>query len=453
MKDECRGRLLVAHAGSCLLGTCLAALMASGATAGEAAPGAIKIGEEIVIAADGPGKQLRGSQSVACGKDAFLVVWREGRTDEGGKAHVYGARYSLAGKAIDARPIELAPATVGPQDRPRAAYSEGMFLVVWQDFSSNKDMDVLGVRLSADPSTGSGQAAVLDAKPIEIAAGARTQVLPEVASDGKTGWLVAWQGFQGQEDACRSFAAHVAPDGKVGKVSALDASPMPKVAWDGGRYLVFSGPRGAFSSTRAQKFNADGSLDGKSVSSGEAFAGTFFSMAPMPGKGWVFLAHRAPPDFWGWGGPGAMRCFGLLPDGSTDKSQKREQSYPKFGVLEPGWLDVCSGENVKPKYWPYGRSAVAWDGKQCLAVWTRYHFGGPQGMTLVNGDLMAGRIREGWELPDAKGPIPVAATDGDEQNPALASNGAGKLLCVYEKQPEDGKSNAVIAARLVTTWE
>jgi hypothetical protein len=45
---------------------------------------------------------------------------------------------------------------------------------------------------------------------------------------------------------------------------------------------------------------------------------------------------------------------------------------------------------------------------------------------------MAGRV-DGWKPLDGEGGIPVAASPAEEINPAVAGNGSGKLLCVYEK--------------------
>jgi len=59
--------------------------------------------------------------------------------------------------------------------------------------------------------------------------------------------------------------------------------------------------------------------------------------------------------------------------------------------------------------------------------------------------LIASRV-EGWKPIDSEG-VPVAASPAGETNPALASDGAGRLLCVYEKHLEDGRVQ--IAARTV----
>jgi hypothetical protein len=95
---------------------------------------------------------------------------------------------------------------------------------------------------------------------------------------------------------------------------------------------------------------------------------------------------------------------------------------------------------------PHGGSAVAADGKYCVAVWQRYHLGGATRMQMVNSDILASRV-DGYKPLD-KGGVAVAVSSDEELNPALAGNGDGKLICIYEKVV-DGKSS--IAARMLQT--
>jgi hypothetical protein len=59
---------------------------------------------------------------------------------------------------------------------------------------------------------------------------------------------------------------------------------------------------------------------------------------------------------------------------------------------------------------------------------------GEKKSTLTNGDIMAARV-DGWKRQRDR-TIPITATDAEELLPSLASNGAGQLLCVYEKETE-----------------
>ena len=166
------------------------------------------------------------------------------------------------------------------------------------------------------------------------------------------------------------------------------------------------------------------------------------SICGAPEKGWVLVHPRTVPDFWGWSGPAAQMAYNITPDGkkaADSPSQGYYDSKTRTSTAPPNWLDTSMGKKTHgaagpvnmPEMWPYGGSAIAGDGQYCVAVWQRYHTGGPTGIDLVNGDILAGRV-DGWKPMDKSG-VPVATSEAEELNPALAGNGAGKLLCVYEK--------------------
>ena len=49
-----------------------------------------------------------------------------------------------------------------------------------------------------------------------------------------------------------------------------------------------------------------------------------FSISAVPGKGWLVVSHRSPPDPWGWGGPGAMRAAFVNLEGKPENSTREE---------------------------------------------------------------------------------------------------------------------------------
>jgi hypothetical protein len=161
----------------------------------------------------------------------------------------------------------------------------------------------------------------------------------------------------------------------------------------------------------------------------------------------VIVSQRSTPDFWGWSGPGAQRAYSITSEGKLAADSPSESYYDakaRKNVTPANWLDTSLGQKLVrtphqmvAEVWPWGGSALAQDGQYCLAVWQRYHTGGASGIELVNGDIMAGRV-DGWKPVDKDG-VAVAASAANERNPALAGNGDGKLLCVYEKVA-DGKT-------------
>ena len=385
------------------------------------AGGALRIGEEFLLLPEGPGQDVQASPDAAYGSEGYLAVWREGWHGLGGRSRIYAARVSPAGKVLDAAGIEVAPCSRGVQERPRVAFAAGVFLVVWQDLRNGRDYDVLAARVSAGGK-------MLDRQPLAVAVAPRTQALPEVASDGR-GFLVVWQGLRDGEAAYRGFAVPVRADGKVGATVETGAAPQPKIAWGGKCYLAAYGADGVVTVLLDRQ--------GKPINPSKwghrvvrRHRPAIFSLSDAGGTGWLVVAHRSRPDPWGWGGPGAMRAAFVGPDGKlVNQNAVKEPA----GVREklPCWLDI--GRDKKPgATWPWGASASVWTGKHSLVVWQRHHLCGEKKTNFVNCDLVAARVAEFRPIDEAG--IDLAAGEAEEQDPALAGDGAGGALCVYRKQ-------------------
>jgi hypothetical protein len=252
---------------------------------------------------------------------------------------------------------------------------------------------------------------------------------------------------QGEENAYHLETACVGSDGRRGATAEIrspwtKAGACPRIAWDGTNYrLAF-----VSQSLLCVRLAPDGSLLEKDpVVTLRAHLGAAIrfahSVAAAPGQGMLAVFTRSQPDYWGWGGPGAMICSLIGMDGKLDAGLPRED-YPQSKLAN--WLDFGK-EKQEGSPWPYGPSAAAWDGQQFVAVWQRQHI--TKSVGLTNGDVIASRV-EGWKPLDGAG-VPVAATEFEEQHPALASAGAGKLLCVYEKHGADG--HVTIVARVLET--
>jgi len=408
---------------------CIMAAGARGAT----------VGNEIFLLESGPGGGTQATPHVAFGKGVYLVVWREGWHGKGGNARIYAARVAPDGKVLDGGGIAVAPARQGVQTRPRVAFGGGGFFVVWQDLRNGKDYDVLGARIRADGK-------VLDAEPVKVAAGPRTQALPDLASDGSA-FVVVWQGLQAEETRYRGFARRVGADGRAGPAFASRASPQPKIAWGGQHYLVAYGTKNLDS----LRLTSDGKPadPGRKPWDGSVVRGSKhpdFSLVALPKRGWLVVNHRSPPDPWGWGGPGGIRCYLMTPDGKRDPSLEPHVKQDRGGNWSKlaNWLDVGGRKRTT---WPYGTSACAWDGEHAVVVWQRHHITGPKKSTFTNCDLMAARV-DGWKPVDVE-PFAVAAGPEEERHPALASDGQGGLLCAYEKYCKDRTVRVV--ARMVRT--
>jgi hypothetical protein len=396
---------------------------------------AILVGPEFRLLEDGPGEGIQRAPHVAFGDSVYLVVWQEGWHGEGGHARIFAARVSPDGKLLGPGGIQVAAAKAGVQEHPRVAFADGVFLVVWQDLRGGKDADVLAARLSPEGK-------LLDAEPITLAAGPGMQALPDVASDGRD-FLVVWQSFDRTASAYRGFAVRVTPTGSRGEVVETGAFPQPRIAWCGDAYLAVYGD-GRVTSV---KLDRDGRPINPSKWGHEIIRNVRQprpSVTGIPDSGWLVVVHRSVPDYWGWGGPGGMRCYLVKQEAGLDPSlapHLKQDRAGNWGRL-PNWLDV-GGRGAAT--WPWGRPACAWDGRHVVAVWTRHHVA--KKVMLTNADLYAARVT-GW-APIDKEAIPVATDTVEEQTPSVASSGDGRLLCVYEKHEPDGR--VLVTGRVLKT--
>ena len=399
---------------------------------GGAAAGGISVGPEITLPDGGPGQGIRGEPDVAFGRALYFVVWREGWQGDGGASRIYAARVDSGGKLLDSQGIILAEPASGVQDRPRVAYDGRNFLVVWEELAGGKQYDVRAVRVSPGGK-------VLDRAAIAVATGPQSEALPDVAADGK-GFVVVWQGatVDASDTVFEIHAAPVSDEGKVGEARALMRGGVPLIAWDGHSHLVFANPTWGIRLDEAAK---PVGAAAKPLWSPINMDERTFSIAGSP-DGWLLVFDRSQPDYWGWAGPGAMRFHPVAPDGSVPVDLVREPA----GVKErlPHWLDL--GRDKKDGAgWPSGASAVAWDGKRYVAVWQRCYI--EKAVMFRSCDIVAGRVEALRPLdPDGVG---VAVSDADEKAPALASDGAGRLLSVFEKIRPDGRIQ--IGGRLLKT--
>jgi len=396
---------------------------------------AIEVGPEFRLLERGPGDGIQRAPHAAFGDGVFLVVWQEGWHGEGGSSRIYAARVSPEGKVLSPGAIQVAAAKTGVQEYPRVAFGGGVLLVVWQDMRNGKDTDVLAARITTEGK-------LLDDEPLALAVGPGTQALPDVASDGRD-FLVVWQSFDPAETTYQGFAARVTPRGQVGDVVATNAFPQPRIAWSDDAYLAVYGD-GRVTSV---KLDRDGRPINPSKWGHEVIRNVRQprpSITGIPKKGWLVVVHRSVPDYWGWGGPGGMRCYLVTPEGELDPSLdphlKRDRAG-NWGRL-PHWLDVAGRGATM---WPWGPPTCAWDGRHVVAVWPRYHVA--KKVMLTNADLYAARV-DGWEPVDREA-IPIAKDSTEEQMPTLATNGNHLLLCVYEKHEPDGQ--VFVTGRILRT--
>jgi hypothetical protein len=178
----------------------------------------------------------QGVPSVAFDGTNYLVVWADGRTDQG---NIYGARVNQTGVVLDTNGIGIAVAPSG-QWYPSVSFDGTNFFIVWEDYRNNINYaDIYGARV-----TPSG--IVLDTSGIPISTTADAQEDPSVAFDG-TNYLVVWEDMRsGYWDL---YGARVNQSGSVIDTIGIPIATGPyrqvdpSVAFDGLNYLVAWGDR------------------------------------------------------------------------------------------------------------------------------------------------------------------------------------------------------------------
>lgn len=121
------------------------------------------------------------------GKGTYLVVWQQGRFyHQTQGADILAARVDAAGRVLDRQPIVVCAAEAS-QERPRVAYADGRFLVVWHDFRNGRDWDVYAAHVMSDGT-------VLEPGGFLLAGGVHNQASPVVAP-ADAGALVVWQHY------------------------------------------------------------------------------------------------------------------------------------------------------------------------------------------------------------------------------------------------------------------
>lgn len=120
------------------------------------------------------------------GSSAMLVAWGEWR---GGASGVRVQRVVLDGLSAEwpAGGLAICDGPIG-QDTPRVLTDAQGGYVAWVDFRGGRDSDVFVQRFTSVGATGSGW----PANGVAVAAGARDQFAPSLASDGAGGAIITW---------------------------------------------------------------------------------------------------------------------------------------------------------------------------------------------------------------------------------------------------------------------
>ncbi|MBI4953407.1 MAG: hypothetical protein HY908_15360, partial [Myxococcales bacterium] len=326
--------------------------------------------------------------AIAAGGGDYLVVWQDWRSGVDGD--IVGARVSSAGVLLD--PVGLT-ISAGPdkQSTPTVAFDGTSWLVAWVDSGAGID-HILGARVST---TGT----LLDAAPLVISTATGGQSQPKVSA-GAGQWLVVWRDLR-NGPTLDIYGARVSSAGTVLDaggipicVVAYDQSE-PTVAYNGTQWLVtWQDYRvGAYMDLYATRVSGAGVVqDPGGFVVAAAASWQQQPAAASDGSGWLvaWLDSR--------NGPSQIFCARVGADAT---------------VLDP------VGTLVASAVWFRGEPEVAFDGTSYLVAWQDDRNG-------VDYDVFAARVSGGAVLDP--GGFLVASAASAQATPAVAFAGSSWLV-------------------------
>ncbi|MER3417418.1 MAG: hypothetical protein C4297_14590 [Gemmataceae bacterium] len=387
--------------------------------------------------------------AVAFGNDVYLVVWRSGYLAPGDlrqglkfNGDIVGCLLDRQGKILDSKPFLICSAA-DLQDRPRVAFGQGVFLVVWQDARNGKDWDVYAARVSSEGK-------LLDPDGILVAGGAHTQALPDVVWDGRQ-FQVVWQDFRSGTryeiyGARLTSGGHVLdrngqllvtekePYSRIGPVVASSGDGKSLLFWvSGGRQGSKSGsPKGVVAGChrleggRALSPPVYENADERTAPGGPT-GHVPFPNAAAAGAGNYLLAWTTHVPYGRGDAPNDAQAGVLTPDGQLKKLMLTES--PQMRIRDP---------------------RACWDGTRYVVVWDQIAGKGKrEGMEWPYEAVFMARVSSGGQVTDRR--FVAGTVNAPATKPAIASDGSGGVLIVYEQHPDKGDVPIRIGARLLTT--
>jgi hypothetical protein len=345
----------------------------------------------------------------------FLVVWRDGRSEEMyGLTEIYGRRVSAEGVAQGAD-FRISGPTFYPgsyKSTPSVAWSDGAgeYLVVWEDARDHNERgwDIYGRRVSADGLSQGVDFRISGPNPLS------DDTDPVVASSGSD-YLVVWQGKSDpaprRNDLFgRRVSAEGTPTGGAFRISGRNATVYERnaaVAWNGAEYLV------VWEDGRNTATDGVSDLFGRRVSTEGSVVGADFLIG-----GRNAASYQRQPAL-AWSGTEYLVVWQDGRNATTRGSDIYGRRLSAEGVgLEPDRR--LSG----PAATSYERDpAVAWNGTEYLVVWADRRNFTTRGYDIYGRRVSVEGVAQGADFrvsgPDAY---------GDEGNSAVAADGAGYLV-------------------------
>jgi hypothetical protein len=346
--------------------------------------------------ATGPNQQ--GEPAVVWNGTTLLVVWSELRP-ESGTNDIYGARLNANGAVLDRSGFAVSS---GPssQSEPAVTAVGTQFLVVWNDYRNDRNgqfPNIFGSRVTA-------AGVVLDPAGILIAAAPGGEYLPAVAA-GSRERLVVWQdgrtGHSYSIFAARVTGTHV--EDRSGLLVSRSAAPQGSsaVAFDGQNFfVVWAEARNGTSEIFGGRLTRNGKrLDGAGIP-----IATGGEIAPaVAWNGTEFLVV--------WEQPYEILGARVLPDGTV-------LDHVPLHISPPPTASPCHFCNIDRAEKP----DVAWIGSSFLVVWTHIVDRSP-----YTGNIAGARVSANGTVLDTSG-LKLSTSTGAGVGSAVAWNGKSALV-------------------------
>ena len=376
------------------------------------------LGPEFQVNTYSTGVQF--SPAVAAdGSGNFVVAWRSVGQD-GSSDGVFGQRFNSAGSSVGSE-FQVNTYTTGSQTSPAVAVDGlGNFVVVWESYSQGAN--VFGQRFSSAGSP-TGSAFQVNTNP------AGDQIFPAVAADSLGNFVVVWETYPNDVFGQR-FDSAGSPVGSQFQVdtNTTHIQAFPSVAMDNlGNFIVVwdSDPDGGSGGVFGQRFNSAGSPVGSEFQANTYTTGSQGSPAvAVDGSGNFVVTWNSDGQDGSGGGVFGQRFDSA---GSPVGSEFQVNSY------------TTNSQFVR---------AVAADGSgNFVVVWGSW--GGQDGS--LSG-VFGQRFSPAGHPVGSEFQVNSYTTNYQGRVfPALAVDGSGNFVVVWESRGQDGSNDGVFGQRL-SNW-
>ncbi len=388
--------------------------------------------------------------AAAFGREVFLVAWKSGHLAPGDLRQgleyigdIVACRLDARGEVLDAKPLVVCSAP-DLQERPRIAFGGEVFLIVWQDLRNEKDWDVYAARVTPEGK-------LLDPGGFLVSGGPHNQALPDVAWDGKA-FQVVWQDYR-CGDRYEIFGARVSPEGKVwepeGVLFVSEQPPYSRInpvlaapAGSGKSLLFWLG--GARVIGRKVPCAGCHLIENGRASPEPTFTNSDVQTTPGSSAGHLPFPATAAA------GPRAFLVAWTTnaPYGRGNAPNDAHAAlFTPAGTLEQKVLLAADQQRADQP----GRTrnpSAAWDGSAFVVAWDQIAGEAQDGLARWPIEaVFSARVGEQGSVADRQHVAGTAAAPAIK--PAVASNGAGTTLIVFEQHPDKPETPISIGLKMV----